>query len=97
MSRIDELGERYRAAMHAVQSGVAMMMQFDQKDTTPKHLRVGVNSALVDSAALASLLMKKGLFTEEEYLEELAMAAEKEQANYEKRLAEWLGKGVVLG
>ncbi len=100
MSKLSELKARYAAAMHAVQSGVAVMMNFDggteRGETSPKHLRTGVNSALVDSGALAGLLMRKGVITEEEYLEALAEAAEREKLAYEQRLNEGFGPGVVL-
>lgn len=57
--------QRYRAALHAMQTGVAAMIGCDNS-TTPKHLRVGVNSALCDNSALTMLLIKKGIITEDE-------------------------------
>lgn len=96
-TKLEKLYARYRTAMHGMQSGVAMEMEVSQDSgTTPKHLRVGVNSALVDSSALASLLMKKGLFTEEEYLEALALGAEKERDEYQRKLSTLLGRVVTL-
>jgi len=91
--------ERYAAAAHAMQSGVAMEMFLPdrQSATEPKHLRVGVNSALVDSAALAELLIRKGVITEEEYFEALAEGMEREQRKYEKRLSEHYGRRITLG
>ena len=51
-------GQRYDAAAHAMQSGVAFEIGAGvSRETEPKHLRVGVNSAMVDSAALAALLI----------------------------------------
>ena len=88
--------ERYRDAVHAMQSGVAMEMQSGSNDTTPKHLRVGVNSALVDSAALAELLIAKGVITEAEYLETIAAGMEREAAAYEQRLSEHYGSKITL-
>ena len=52
---------------HAMQSGVAAKMALDPSESTPKHLRVGVNLAMVDHAALVRILLEKGLFTEAEY------------------------------
>lgn len=74
--------ERYMAACHAMQSGVALKMGRDPKETEPKHLRVGINSAMVDSAALARLLMTKGVITEEEFYKALADQMEEEVASY---------------
>lgn len=79
--------ERYTNAVHAMQSGVATLMNFDANETSPKHLRVGVNSALCDSSALAKLLISKGLITEEEYLKAEADMMEEEVKRYEQSLA----------
>jgi len=95
-SRIEEYVARYTAAMHAVQTGVAMEMNFNLNPTSPKHLRVGVNSAMVDSGALATLLMEKGVFTEEEYRKALAEGAEREAETYAARLSAQLGSRVTL-
>jgi hypothetical protein len=68
LSKLGFLKERYSAACHAMQSGVRGMMDVEadhqQKDPmtwthSPKHLRVGVNSALVDNAALANSRLTK--------------------------------------
>lgn len=75
-------------AMHAMQSGVAMEMNYDAKNTEPKFLRVGVNSALVDSGAMAALLISKGIITKDEYEEKLAEYAEREAKMYEDRIRE---------
>ena len=93
---------RYLRAMHAVQSGVQMEMELDNKNgdtdsaTTPKQLRVGVNSALVSQAGLAALLIEKGLFTMAEYEKHMTLAAEQEQVRYEMRLSKALGTEVTL-
>jgi hypothetical protein len=78
--------DRYLAAMHAMQSGVAAEMHRDPKPTEPKHLRVGVNSALLGNAAIGALLIEKGVITQDEYECALADAAEREKATYEERL-----------
>ena len=80
-----------------MQSGVAMEMHQGSQDTQPKHLRVGVNSALVDSSALAELLIAKGVISEAEYLEAIAAGMEREARNYEERLSQKLGTKVTLG
>jgi len=88
--------QRYRAAAHAMQSGVAMEMNYRPQPTEAKHLRVGVNAAMVDQGALAKLLIAKGVFTEAEYLEALADAMEAEKHRYEEILSELLGKKITL-
>lgn len=88
-SRVDTLVDRHRRAMHGVQSALAYELSSGldnlNKDKTPKSLRLGVNAAMVDHGALATLLIRKGLITEEEYLEAIAEAAEAELARYEER------------
>ncbi|GAB3884445.1 hypothetical protein [Terrabacter terrigena] len=97
MTTIDDSNRRYLAAMHAMQSGVAMEMQDPTiKATDPKHLRVGVNSAQVGQAALAQLLIARGIFTLDEYLEALAVEAEAEAERYRARLSAKLGIEVHL-
>lgn len=84
--RIHAAAQRYVAAAHAMQTGVKLKMQKDPNDCSPKHLRVGVNSALVETSALASILMAKGIFTETEYREALADFMEREVESYRKEL-----------
>lgn len=88
---------RYLRAMHAVQSGVAAEMNIDPGPTEPKHLRVGVNSALITASALVGLLISKGVITADEYDQALADCAEEEQRAYEQRLSEHFGRKVTLG
>lgn len=86
---------RYHAAAHAMQSGVRLRMSsegvpddstFWPGETSPKHLRVGVNSAMSDMGGLSRLLIAKGVITEEEYLKAIADAMEEEVASYEADL-----------
>lgn len=90
------LVRRYGELLHAVQSGVKFDHESGGQDGSPKHLRTGINSALVDSGALAQLLQKKGIFTQEEYLEQLVESAEGEVKRYETLLAAKFGKPVTL-
>lgn len=87
---------RYHRALHALQSGVAAEQERGSDDGTPKQLRTGVNSALVNSTALGTLLIEKGLITEAEYVKVLADGMEAEVARYEERLSEALGANVRL-
>ena len=77
---------------HRVQSAIAFFE--GQKDnfgirhaaTEPKHLRVGVNSALVETSALARLMFRKGLVTAVEYYDTLIEAWEQEVDSYRERI-----------
>jgi hypothetical protein len=88
---------RYLKAVHAVQTGVAMLMHYNPKLTDLKHLRVGVASSLCAEAALATLLIEKGIITKEEHVKAQADAMEAEVAVYERELKECLGTKVTLG
>ena len=88
--------KRYHDALHAMQSGVAFEMESggeSARNMSPKHLRVGINSAFIDTAALIRILVKKGVFTYQEFQTELADEAEREVARYEARAP----KGVTFG
>lgn len=88
---------RYHAALHAMQTGVEYKRQYDPGETQPKHLRVGVNSALSSQEALASLLVSKGIITEEEYMTAVADQMEVEAESYRKELSERFGVNITLG
>lgn len=98
--------ERYAKALHAVQSGVATLIELERGpdldppavhgEASPKHLRVGVNSALIGNGAIAELLINKGIFTQAELESKLADFAEREQASYEKLLSAKLGSKISL-
>jgi hypothetical protein len=97
MSKLDELQLRYRTAIERMQAGVAFMMPHSPSETNGKHLRVGINSALVDASSVGVLLVRKGLVTEEEYWEAIAAGMEGEAARYEARVRERYGPNVTLG
>ena len=88
--------ERYEAAAHAVQTGVAYDLERDPSSGTPKHLRVGVNLAMVNDAALTRLLVEKGIITESEYAKAVADETEREAARYEALLRAVYGANVTL-
>jgi len=88
--------ERYRAAMRAMQSGVAFKMNYEGSETTPKSLRAGVNSALIDSGAIAQFLIAKGVFTAEEFSAQLAENAEREVKMYEDWIRARFGPEVTI-
>ena len=88
---------RYVEASHAMQTGVAIKMQYDPDETSPKHLRVGVNAAMRDLGSIVHLLVEKGLLTMEEVEAALADGMEEEARSYEVELTRMLGKKVRLG
>lgn len=87
MTTREDLERRYHAAAHAVQAGVGMELNHDPASGTPKHLRTGLNLNMVSHGALVRLLIKQGLFTEEEYFAELVAGVEDEKRQYEERLS----------
>ena len=97
MNAYEDLVARYAAEMHEMQTGVAVEHGHGSQDGTPKHLRVGINSALINDAALARLLIEKGVFTEDEYTEAVALEAEAEAKRYQDRIRKMSGHdGVTL-
>ena len=86
----------YEQALHAVQTGVKMLMAYDKGETSPKHLRVGVNSAMRDSTAMARLLIKKKVITEEEYQKAVMDEMVREVRRYEEKLSRILGRTIKL-
>lgn len=85
MSILDKIKEHARLT-HAMQSGVAMLMEKNGSETSSKHLRVGVNVALVDHGALVQLLIEKGIITEEEYGDAIVAGMQREVDRYIDRL-----------
>lgn len=88
---------RYHKAAHAMQTGVKMMQNYEHPEMeikgnifeasdSPKHLRVGINSALSNAGGLVKLLIDKGIITADEYHKAIADAMEEEVKEYEKRI-----------
>lgn len=88
---IEEKREKCAALAHAMQTGVAYKMPKDSSDTEPKHLRVGINMAMIEHAALAGLLMRKGIITEDEYLDSLIVELEREVDLYQQEISQLYG------
>lgn len=86
---IEEKWKRVHALEHAMQSGVAMEAHHGlSKAHEPKHLRTGVNYALVEVGAVIDLLVRKGLMTEDEVVDAVLAGMEREVEGYKKRLSE---------
>lgn len=98
-----EQNELYLALSHSMQSGVATTLALDLKDgyddhhCNPKHLRTGVNSSMVNNAAMVDLLIQKGIFTQEEFTDCLNKWMKREVEMYEKSLSERMKAKVTLG
>jgi hypothetical protein len=93
-----DYGQEYMHHAHRMQAGVEYEMnQPGNESTTPKHLRVGINTAMQDQASLVKLLIGKGIITQDEYLQAIAEGMKEEADAYERRLQEKLGPGVKLG
>jgi len=84
-------GRRYEAAMHKIQSAIAYALANGDEMASPKHLRVGVNSAMASDKAVAAILIEKGICTREEYVAAVVKAAEEEAQQTEALIRERLG------
>jgi len=93
---IEELRAEWQASAHAMQSGIAMQLERGSTCATPKHLRVGLNVALRDQGSLVALLIKKGLFTEAEYVEAIAAGMATEVEETERVLSQEFGVTIKL-
>lgn len=81
-----DLGLSYEEACHGIQSAIRFVMSAkgipdDQVDPIIryiKHVRVGVDSSKADMLGLVELLLAKGVFTKDEYIEHMRLAANQE-------------------
>ena len=91
--RAVELYDRLVQLSHAMQTGVAYEIEKTPSNsaTSPKHLRTGVNAAMVEHAALVELLVEKGIITLEEFLERNCAKMQEEVDKYEERLSKAYG------
>lgn len=84
-----DLGLSYTEALHGVQSAIAFEIEHELDIGLPtirKHLRVGIDSAHAVNAALAELLIRKGLITRSDYEESIRLLMNNELALYEERI-----------
>lgn len=97
-----EQGEQLLALQHMVQSGIAALQGHHQlhggrfPQCEPKHLRVGVNSAMVEASAMARILFAKGICTPREFFDQLIAVWNEEVDSYERLLREQIGPNVSL-
>lgn len=93
----EEFSERYLALSHAIQTGVGHLQERGLLPDNRKHLRVGINMALIDSAAIHKVLVDKGICTQSELWEALISLMEEEVKRYEKKLSEHYQANIKLG
>jgi hypothetical protein len=94
---IDSKRREYFRLLHAMQTGVAHVIEAGlSEDHKPKHLRVGLNSAMVDYSALVTLLVAKGLITWDELYAAMVEAMRTEVSSYEKQLSDNFGTEITL-
>jgi len=91
-----EFAMEYARLGHAIQSGVAFEQEHGSTDGTPKHLRVGVNTSKCDQAALARLLISKGVITNDEHMQSVIDELKAEVARYEERIEKNHGIKITL-
>jgi hypothetical protein len=83
----------YEAAVHGVQSAIAHKIGTGWNGASDKHLRVGVDMSKADMLGLVMLLIAKGVFTEEEYIEHMRLAANTELAMHEEEIKQQFPAG----
>lgn len=86
------MSDEYTRYGHMVQSAIAFNP--DKKLLEPKHLRVGIDMSKADMKGLVTLLIEKGVFTKEEYLDAITQSAKEEVEFQKKTLAQSLGVDV---
>lgn len=83
-----EQAQELEQLQHKVQSAIAFLMGREEAfgerctQTEPKFLRVGVNNALVETAALARLMLAKKVITTDEYFTTLIQVWQEEVHRY---------------
>lgn len=83
--------QRYNSLIHAMQTGVKFSHEHGSTDGSPKHLRVGVNSAMCEAGAILHLLIEKGILTKLEYVQALNAKLEQEVNNYRQIVSDTTG------
>jgi len=85
--------ERYERAAHRVQTAIAFNP--NRPSDQYKDLRVGCDMSKADAAGLTTLLIAKGVFTLDEYLDAIADSAEREAALKEDEMSVRLGVNIT--
>ena len=90
---MENKAQKYNELQHAMQAGI----EVGSKELLPKHLRVGINTALSDHSSLVKLLFKKGIISDDEYLDTIIEGMQKEVEEYEQKIKKRTGMDVTLG
>lgn len=83
-----DLGLSYEQAAHGIQTAIKYELEncrehiMSSRTDKDKHLRVGIDLRAADASGLAKLLIDKGVFTADEYVEYMRLAANEELARY---------------
>jgi len=94
---------RMQDAQHAMQTGVRMYTEQSLPDASPelirllKHLRVGINTCMCETATMCELLAKAGHIDLEEFYKMLADKLEDDVKGYEKELKADFNIDITLG
>lgn len=95
-----EFKAEYDRQAHRVQSGSAWLITFGvQGESNPgssKHLLTGNNMRASDMKALVDLLIRKGIFTEDEYLATILQSTTQEADRLEKEISAKIGRKITL-
>ena len=100
-----ELGETLLSLQKRMQSGVAATYQQELVEAgVPraiarelKHLRVGVNTAMTETAAIVLALEEKGILTSDEYFRACITTMGEEVERYTEEVRKKYGPGASLG
>jgi predicted LPLAT superfamily acyltransferase len=84
---MQELPQRVQSAI-AFLDGHLTLLGKRHQSLEPKHLRVGVNSALVEASALGRLMLSKKLITAEEYFDMIIAVWREEVERYQALLTD---------
>lgn len=80
--KLVDLGLTYEQAAHGVQTAIKHRMDTEDRSShdfvSQKHLRTGIDMSKADMLGLAYLLIKRGVITQEEYVEAMRLAANHE-------------------
>jgi hypothetical protein len=95
---------RMTALLHKIQTGILFTREWeemqgipdDRRSTGPKHLRVGVDQALIEHGALCALLIEKGIIKAKDYYETQIEFLERDVEAYTERLKERFGANFTL-
>lgn len=73
------------------------LVEKGSKICEPKHMRTGIDSALVFNGTVVKLLVEKGIITPEEFAEAAVEDLKAEVKRMEKELSEIFGSNITLG